>query len=197
VACSLAAAFAELRATRLVCLFFQPVSERGQEGVDELESQTTKLLTLQPLPQSVFDAQVAFNLLDRWGPDSAEKLSDVRAHVVQEVGRYLGGRTAVPALTLIQAPVFFGYGFAAFAEFTSAQQEQVLTERLAAAGFHVSAEDDPGPSNVSVAGETQPAIGRPQADPNSVAGYWFWGAADNLRVGSVNAVRIAESLLAL
>jgi len=55
VACSLAAAFADLSPARVAITFFQPVSERGDEGVSELEGQTTKLLSFQPMPQRVFD----------------------------------------------------------------------------------------------------------------------------------------------
>ena len=52
VACSLSAACAPLGLARLVITFFQPVSERGQAGVEELESQTVKLLSFQPMPQA-------------------------------------------------------------------------------------------------------------------------------------------------
>ena len=193
VACSLSAALTPLSLTRMVLLFFQPVSERGQAGVDELEAQTGKLLTLQPIPQKVFDTQVAFNLLDRWGAESAEKLSDARSALVAEVDHYLEGRTVVPAMTLIQAPVFYGHAFSCYAEFAAPQNPEAIAERLAAAGFAVAGDDDPAPSNASVAGEERPAIGRAERHPR---GYWLWGAADNLRVATANATRIAESLLA-
>lgn len=85
VARSLAAAFASLGLARLAITFFQPVSERGQEAIQELESQTIKLLSFQPMPQAVFDTQVAFNLLDRWGPESKERLGDVRAALREEM----------------------------------------------------------------------------------------------------------------
>ncbi len=42
---------------------FPPVSERDQPGIEELESQTTNLLSFRPIEQAIFDAQVAFNLL--------------------------------------------------------------------------------------------------------------------------------------
>ena len=35
--------------------------------MDELHQQTVNLLSFQPLPKDVFDAQVAFNLVARYG----------------------------------------------------------------------------------------------------------------------------------
>ena len=196
IACSLAAAFAELSPARLAIMFFQPVSERGEAGISELEAQTTKLLSFQPIPQQVFDTQVAFNLTARWGAESAERLSDSRMAIAREVQRYLGDRISLPALTLVQAPVFYGHTFSAWAEFKDRQTEEGVTERLKSAGFKVLGTDEPSPSNVTAAGETRPMITRPERDDNVPHGYWLWGAADNFRLASVNATRIAERLLA-
>jgi aspartate-semialdehyde dehydrogenase len=196
VACSLAAAFAELSPARVAMTFFQPVSERGDEGVTELEGQTTKLLSFQPMPQRVFDTQVAFNLTARWGAESAERLSDARTTIAREIQRYLADRISLPAVTLIQAPVFYGHAFAAWAEFKGPMNEETLTTKLKTAGFNVVPPDEPSPSNLTAAGEAQPLITVPERDANVANGYWFWGAADNFRLASVNAAQIAERLLA-
>lgn len=196
IAIAISAALAGSGLTRLTILFMQPVSERGRAGVAELEGQTAKLLSMQAMPQEVFDAQVAFNLLDRWGSGSVEKLADWRDRAARETSRYLLGRAPVPALTIIQVPVFFGYGFSAYAEFSELPTDETMLNSLRAADFKVISEDDPVPSNLSVASETQAHIRLAHRDGNSDQGCWFWGAADNMRLGSVNAVRIAERLLA-
>ena len=46
---------------------FQPASEQGQKGMDELHEQTVNLLSFQQLPKNIYDAQVAFNLVGRYG----------------------------------------------------------------------------------------------------------------------------------
>jgi aspartate-semialdehyde dehydrogenase len=196
IACSLAAAFEELSPVRLAVIFFQPVSERSEEAITELEGQTIKLLSFQPIPQQVFDTQVAFNLTARWGADSKERLSDVRAAIAREVQRYLAGRISLPAVMLVQAPVFYGHAFAAWAEFKDPASDEALTAKLKSAGFKVVPPDEPSPSNLSAAGEGQPLITAPDRDGNLAHGYWFWGAADNFRLASVNATQIAERLLA-
>jgi aspartate-semialdehyde dehydrogenase len=193
VACSFCAAVAPLGAKRVVMTFLSPASERGKEGVEELSQQTVNLLSLQSIPQEVFDAQVAFNLLDRWGAASAERLSDERERMAREVRGYLGGRTTVPALQLIQAPVFYGYGFSIFAEFETPIDNRALHGSLEVAGFQMAGESDPGPSNVGVAGEPKALLSLAAAD--EAGGYWFWGVADNHRLPASNALQIAEKIL--
>ncbi len=196
VACSLAAALAGLALERLAIVFFQPVSERGLAGVEELESQTIKLLSFQPIGQEVFDAQVAFNLLDRYGEASSERLSDVRAAIARDVRNYLAGRATLPAIQLVQAPVFYSYAFTAYAEFGTPPVAEDLKRVLNAVGVRLAEPAEPGPSNVSVAGESRIALAQLDRDPNVARGYWFWGAADNLRLAAANALSIAEKLLA-
>ena len=90
IACTLAAALAKSSPLRTVLLLFPPVSERDQAGVDELESQTTNLLSFRPIVQPVFDAQVAFNLLASYGPECKPTLAEVRGSIAQDVAEYLG-----------------------------------------------------------------------------------------------------------
>lgn len=196
VTCSLVAAFSGFSLERLALVFFQPVSERGQAGIEELETQTIKLLSFQPIAREVFDAQVAFNLLDRYGEASAERLADARSRIGCEVRGYLAGRLPAPAIQLVQAPVFYGCAFTAYAEFGSPPETASLQQALNAVGLQVGAPNEPGPSNVSVAGESHILLSQAERDPNVERGYWFWGAADNLRLAAVNAIRIAEKLLA-
>jgi aspartate-semialdehyde dehydrogenase len=196
IACTLAAGLGKLSPQRIMILFFPPVSERDQVGVEELENQTTNLLTFREIPKSVFDEQVAFNLLTGYGEASKPRLEDVRNAVAREVAQYLAGRVPLPAIQLVQAPVFYGYAFAAYAEFTSPVPAEKLQAAFAGLGVKFSGAGDPAPTNISVAGENQIHLARIEPDPNIATGVWLWGAADNLRVAATNAVRIAEELLA-
>ncbi len=194
-ACTLAAALAPFSVARLVIVFFPPVSERDQAGVDELESQTASLLSFREISQPVFDAQVAFNLLSRFGAESKPRLEDVRAKIARDVAQYLAGRVPAPAIQLVQAPVFYGYALAAFAELPAQRDVKEIEAALVAAGIKFPGAGDPAPTNVSVTRESEIVLGRIELDANVAAGYWFWGVADNLRLETSNAVRIAEELL--
>ena len=52
--------------------------------------------------------------------------------------------------------------------------------------------DDSAPSNISVAGESAIQLAPPQAEESKSGGWWFWAAADNLRLPASNAVKLAE-----
>ncbi len=195
VACSAVAALGPFGIERMAIVFLQPVSERGQAGIGELESQTVKLLSFQPIAQEVFGAQVAFNLLDRFGEGSGASLAQAREAIARGVHRYLAGRAPVPALQLIQAPVFHSTAFSIYAELRAAPNPEMLARSAAAAGIQVTNAEEAAPSNVSVAGAAGPVIGRLERDPNVERGWWLWGAADNLRLAATNAVQIAERLI--
>ncbi len=195
-AISISAALAPAGLERLALTILQPVSERGQEAIEELEAQVVKLLSFQPVPRTVFDAQVGFNLLSRYGPECSAKLGDARERIADESRRYLAGRAPMPAIMLVQAPVFYSHAFAAYAEFKSAPALEDLSSRLQHAGLKIAAANEEAPTNVNVAGETRPVLRQPERDPGIETGVWIWGVADNLRVPAATAVAIAEKLLA-
>lgn len=196
IACTLAAALAKFSPSRAVLLLFPPVSERDQAGVDELEAQTTNLLSFRPIVQPIFDAQVAFNLLAGYGPESKPTFAEVRNSIAKDVAQYLASRAQAPAIQLVQAPVFYGYAFTAYAEFAALVFSEQLQTAFSNLGVKVDAPEDPAPTNVTVAGESEIHLARIEPDPNVAAGAWIWGVADNLRLAVVNAVRIAEELVA-
>jgi aspartate-semialdehyde dehydrogenase len=196
IACTMAAGLGKFSPQRVVVMFFPPVSERDQAGVEELESQTTNLLSFREISHSVFDVQVAFNLLSRYGAGSRPRLEDVRRGIARHVAHFLAGRAAIPAIQLVQAPVFYGYAFAVYAEFASPKPPEHLEAAFADLGVCVAAPDATAPTNVSVAGESEIQLARIEPDPIVATGAWLWGVADNLRLGAANAVRIAEEILA-
>ena len=66
---------------RIVATIFEPVSERGRRGMDELHEQTVNLLSFQQLPTAVFDSQVAFNTLGRYGQASERSLESAERRI--------------------------------------------------------------------------------------------------------------------
>lgn len=193
---SISAALASAGLERLAATVLQPVSERGAAAIEELEAQVVKLLSFQPISQTVFDAQVGFNMLSSYGPESGVQLADARLRISRESQKYLAGRAPAPAVAVVQAPVFHSHAFTCYAEFKSTPSLDDLTARLQGAGLRVARAKDEPPTNVNVVGETRPVIRQPERDPSIETGVWLWGAADNLRVPTATAVSIAEKLLA-
>ena len=195
VSCALAAGVAQSSPVSASIVFLQPVSEHGMEGILELEKQTIGLLSFQTIPQETFGAQVAFNLMGVHGGELKERFGDVEAGIAKDVATYLSGIVALPALQLIQAPIFHSLAFSAYLELEKVVEPALLETQLKAAGFQFPEGDQPPPSAITAAGESRPLLGHIERDRNRANGYWFWGSADNLRLTTSNAVAIAERLL--
>lgn len=193
-AAGLALALAKVGARKLSMICFQPVSEAGRAGIEELESQTGQLLSFQGVGQPVFDTQVAFNMLDHFGPGSAQKLDAIRARVRVETKACVGKKAAVPAIQVVHAPVFYGTTFAAWAELDANASAEKIANACQEAGLAMTSDGEAGPSNVSAAGEKCIQLAKPEADAAQTGTWWFWGAADNIRLPAANAVKLAEML---
>jgi len=193
-AAALALALTRCGAKKMAFLWLQPVSEAGRAGVEELESQTGQLLSFQSVGQPVFDTQVAFNMLPHYGEASAHKLSAVRGRVRAEAKACLDNSPVALAIHVIHAPVFYGTTFSACAELNPGADAAKIAKACADAGFVLAAQGEAGPSNVSVAGEKVIQLAPPQDDPAHPGTWWFWGAADNIRLPAANAVKLAEML---
>ena len=191
-AASLALGLAKMGGAHLVMICFQPVSEAGRAGIEELESQTGQLLSFQGMGQPVFDTQVAFNMLDRFGPESKQDLRRARERLRAETSACLGTNGLPPELQVIHAPVFYAMTFVACAELPKETKAAQISKCCEEAGLAVDAEG--GPSNVSVAGEKIVHLATPEEDPARPGAWWFWGAADNIRLPAANAVKLAEML---
>jgi aspartate-semialdehyde dehydrogenase len=182
---------------RSVVHIFEPVSERGQAGLDELQKQTVGLLSLKPLSKEVFDAQVSFNLLPEYGSDSPHSLAEIELKIDRHLASLLADAAApMPSLRLIQAPVFHGYSLSVWAEFDENPGIDNIAKALASSHIDVRAKDLEPPTNVGVAGQSGITVGAMAADRNQPRACWFWIAADNLRIAAQNAVEVAREYLA-
>ena len=180
---------------RAVATVFEPASEHGQRGMDELHQQTVNLLSFQPLPKDVFDAQVAFNLVARYGQKSQPTLDSVEGRVLRHYRKIAGASALDPSLMVLQAPIFHGHAAAILLEMESRPDLPALSQALS--GDHITIPDaeEEAPSNVSSAGQgdIQLMLKPDAVQPNAV---WLWATADNLRIAAITAVECAESMMA-
>lgn len=198
---------------RSVAHVFEPVSERGRPGLDELQTQTVSLLTFKQWPRAVFDEQVGFNLLARYGSEAPEALEKFEQRIERDLASLLalscardsaappqGGplvRSApMPSLRLIQAPVFHGHSFSIWVEFENNPGAAALEGALACAQIDVRGSGHDAPTNVGFAGQSGLAVGAITVDSNHPRACWFWIVADNFRIVAENAVAVAGSLIA-
>ncbi len=179
-----------------VAIVFEPASEHGQPGMDELHQQTVNLLSFQPLPKEIFDTQVAFNLASRYGERSAPALAEVERRVLKHYRKIAGDQAPLPSLLLVQAPIFHGHAFAIHVEISETADVEKISQALSGDHVNLTHGADDSPSNVSAAGQTdiQVSVVPDGSKPNS---FWLWAASDNLRIAAVTAVECAEAMSAM
>lgn len=179
----------------VVAHVFGPASEMGSQAIEELQKQTSNLLSFQKIPQAVFGAQLAFNLLPRFSRGRKAHAADLETRIREELTRYLGQRAPVPALRSIHAPVFHSMAYSLYVQLAQPAAPEALTQVLAGDPIHVRKPSEQAASQVEAAGSDEILVDALHSDARHPAGVWIWAAADNLRLAAVNAVEIADSLI--
>lgn len=183
-----------------VIQIFAPASEYGTEGVEELQGQTVSLLSFKKLPHAVFDTQLSFSMLAKYGEEAKVPLEETELRIERHLASLLalpgdGEGAPMPSLRLIQAPVFHGYSFGAWVEFESDPSMETLESGLVTGSIEVRGGDFAAPTNVGQAGQGGIAVGAISPDRNRPEACWFWLAADNLRLTAENGVAVARQLV--
>jgi len=182
---------------RSIVHIFEPASERGTPGIEELQQQTVNLLSFQPIPKKVFDTQVAYSLLPQLGEEAAPTLESIEERIERHLASLLERLDGVPmpSLRLIQAPVFHGISFSFWIEFEESPGTSEIEDVLSREPFDLRTAGVEPPNNVAVAGQSGIAIGAIAPDRNSASAFWIWAAIDNLRLAAENAALIARESL--
>ena len=182
---------------RSVIVIYEPASERGHLGIGELDKQTRALLALQKVPQSVYDAQLAFNMLPEYGSEAPAKLEVVEERISRNLALLLGSESGIPlpSLRLVQAPVFHGYSFSIWVEFAAAADPENIAAILRAAKLDVRDGGTEPASNVGTAQQSGLTVGSIRRDRNHPNGVWLWMVCDNLRVLAENALAVAKEVV--
>jgi aspartate-semialdehyde dehydrogenase len=180
---------------RSVVHVFEPASERGRKGLDELQQQVVNVLSFKKLKTEVFDAQLAFNMLARYGEEAVEPLEGIEQRLERHLASLLTGWPGIPmpSLRLIQAPVFHGHSISAWVEFEQNPDADALGRMLADSGIDVRP-DEP-PTNAATAGQSGLSAGAIAVDRNNPRACWFWLVTDNLRLAAENAIAVGQERL--
>ncbi len=182
------------RIQRMVATVFEPASENGQNGMDELHEQTVNLLSFQELPKNVFDVQVAFNMVAGYGQGSDLSLESVSERIRKHY-RHIAPSATEPALQVLQAPVFHGHGFSVYFEMEKPVGIADFSQALAGEHVVVSGSPEEMPTSVSAAGQGDILVSITR-DANHKNGLWLWATTDNLRVAALTAIECAETMTA-
>jgi len=186
---------------RSVIHIFEPASERGTPGVEELQQQTVGLLSFKSMPKKIFDAQLSFNMLAQYGEDAPVTLESAELRIERHLATLLSragphaAAAPMPSLRLIQAPVFHGYSLSLWVEFEENPGVEAVESALTDDRIDVRRSDLEPPTAVGTAGQDGVAVGALAMDRNDPQACWCWLVADNLRLVAENAVAVGSEFL--
>jgi len=178
---------------------YQAVSGAGRGLVEDLASQTARLLNGMAIENPTTPKQIAFNVLPQI--DSFEENGYTREEMkmVWETRKIFGDAEIQVNPTAVRVPVFFGHSEAIHIEtrdkITAGEARRLLEQ---APGVEVLDQPEPGgyPTPVTEGADGDEVfVGRIREDISHPRGLNLWVVADNVRKGAaLNSVQIAEFL---
>ena len=190
----------EVGISRINVATYQAVSGAGKSGVEELASQTAKLLNAKPIEHEVFAAQIAFNAIPHIGDFEDNGYTNEEMKMVWETQKIFGDESIQVNPTCVRIPVFYGHSEAVHIETKEPISVERVRELLAAAdGVELVDERAPGGYPTAVgesAGQDPCFVGRIRKDISHPNGISLWVVSDNVRKGAaLNSIQIAEVLI--
>ncbi|WP_348672674.1 aspartate-semialdehyde dehydrogenase [uncultured Abyssibacter sp.] len=181
---------------------YQAVSGTGKPGIEELASQTARLLNgMEIQPPSAYPKQIAFNALPHIDVFQDNGYTKEEMKMVWETQKIMGRSDIRVNPTAVRIPVFFGHSEAVHLELReplSALDARELLER-APGIVVVDRHEDGGYPTAVTEGVNNDAVyvGRIREDISHPNGLNLWIVSDNVRKGAaLNSIQIAETLVA-
>jgi aspartate-semialdehyde dehydrogenase len=183
---------------RVSCATYQSVSGAGQEGMDELWTQTKGIFVNDTPTPSKFTKQIAFNVIPHIDVFMEDGATKEEWKMTVETKKILDPKIKLFA-TCARVPVFVGHSIAAHLELEdelSADEARSLLRESPGLMVIDKHEDEGYVTPVECVGEFATFVSRVREDPTVENGLALWVVSDNLRKGAaLNAVQIAEGLL--
>ena len=109
---------------------YQAVSGTGKSAIEELASQTARLLNAQTIESKVYPKQIAFNVLPHIDTFQDNGYTREEMKMVWETQKILGDETIRVNPTCVRVPVFYGHAEAVHIETKAPISEDVATKLL-------------------------------------------------------------------
>jgi len=179
---------------------YQAVSGTGKEGIEDLATQTAKLLNGQAIETRVYPRQIAFNLLPHIDSFQDNGYTREEMKMVWETQKIFEDDTVEVNPTCVRVPVFYGHSEAVHIETRSkltAEDARKLLEQAPGVVVLDDQSDGGYPTPVVDSAGTDPVyVGRVREDISHPMGLNLWVVSDNVRKGAaLNSVQIAELLV--
>ncbi len=185
--------------TRINVATYQAVSGTGKDAIQELATQTARLLNGQSAECKVYPKQIAFNVLPHIDVFQDNGYTKEEMKMVWETKKIFEDDAIMVNPTAVRVPVFYGHSEALHIEtekkITAAEATQLLKK---APGITLLDEHVDGgyPTAVTEGVDSNTVyVGRIREDISHEKGLDIWVVADNVRKGAAtNSVQIAQIL---
>jgi aspartate-semialdehyde dehydrogenase len=179
---------------------YQAVSGTGKEAIEELASQTAKLLNGLPIECEVYPKQIAFNVLPQIDVFLENGYTKEEMKMVWETRKIFEDESIMVNPTAVRVPVFYGHSEAVHIETRdkiSVQQARELLSKAQGVVVLDERRDGGYPTAVTEGANNDPVyVGRIREDISSENGLNMWVVSDNVRKGAaLNSIQIAEILI--
>lgn len=185
---------------RVVVSSYQAVSGAGLAAQEELLNNTRCGLNGQPGTASMFQHDIALNLIPQIGSHKQAGFTSEEIKMVRETHKILGDDSISINATCVRVPVLVGHSESIYCETDRPLTEQEIRELFdAAPGItlldDLASKSYPMPKDCE--GKPDVFVGRVRKDLYEPCGISFWCVSDNLRKGAAtNAVQIGKILAA-
>ena len=184
--------------SRINVATYQSVSGTGKKAIEELATQTAKLLQGLPSDPKVYPKQIAFNVLPHIDKFMDNGYTKEEMKMVWETQKIFGDASILVNPTAARVPVFYGHSEAVHIEtLQPVDAEAVKAVLRDAPGVALFEDDDDYPTAATDgAGEDPVFVGRIRKDISHEYGINMWIVSDNIRKGAaLNSVQIGELLI--
>ncbi|MFO7581546.1 aspartate-semialdehyde dehydrogenase [Guyparkeria sp.] len=179
---------------------YQAVSGSGKEAIEELATQSARLLNGQDADAVVYPKQIAFNALPQIDVFQDNGYTKEEMKMVWETRKIFEDAEILVNPTAVRVPVFYGHSEAIHIETRDKITAEMAWEVLKnAPGVKVLDDRRDGgyPTAATEGAGSDPVyVGRIREDISHDRGLNLWVVADNVRKGAaLNSVQIAECLV--
>jgi len=135
-------------------------------------------------------------MIDRYGPESTHTVDAAERRICNHVRRLLGSHAAMPAVVLLQTPVFHAYTFSIYVELDKHVSAADFARALAGEHVQIAKTQDDSPSNVNVAGRDEILVAV-RADAMHEKRHMAMGGRGQLAARALTAADCATALAAV
>lgn len=184
--------------TDIVISTYQATSGAGQKGVDELMTQTDRILLGKSVISHHFKRQIAFNAIPQIDEFTDSLYTKEELKMMNEAKKILDLPNLHITATCVRIPVIVGHAVSVFAKFKKSVDLHVARQALSS--FEgVSIIDNPEKyeyaTPIDSASKNDVFVSRIRKHPDMENALSFWCVADNVRKGAaLNAIQIMQKL---